>query len=357
MKENEMGKDNALTLLASPESVVARLKTPEDVAEFLDKLKTCEQLLKAAKRFHDEACRYAMLEAATYARIIDLGFIDSVPPNYYQRQVVEWFGSLGASEREAVVAKCGDDGVTIKALWKKTVYEPMKKEEELEKMRSLGDYAVEEFVADGKVKLESYFKRIDHVTHKRIPSDVREGYKDEVRKRIRDLGGHSIGDGDGVYFSKDAAGDAFPKIVANKLRSIQRDVYSLQEFIDDYDDLVFDLEASHNLTDELSDESAVNAAALLVGLGKPHPRFRQPDRKARVYSKILVKLGITPFELFNLIIFGDERFGCAPMFYSSIDNLQAFGWTDEAADATMRMFVSEFGTERQKAGFLKEASA
>ena len=45
------------------------------------------------------------------------------------------------------------------------------------------------------------------------------------------------------------------------------------------------------------------------------------------------------------------------MFYSSIDNLQAFGWTDEAADATMRMFVSEFGTERQKAGFLKGVSA
>lgn len=336
-----MGKDNALTLLASPESVVARLNTPEDVAKFLANLKTVEQLLKAAKRFHDEACRYAMLEAAAYARIVDLGLIDSVPSQGYQRQIVEWFGSLGETSRKAIVDECGKGGETIRSIWNRTIHKPRMEKREVERMEECGEFALEEFRERGEVQLDRYFERMDEVASKYVTDDVRDAYKDKIRGRIRDAGGHGLNDGKGTYLSKENAADHVCYIVANKVSSMVNDVRRLLSFADDAG-LQLSLRTRTNFTPELDEESAINAALLILGLGEPCLCAEQPGSIIRIYSTILKRLGITPYELFSKMVFHSVQYRDDVGELCGID-LRDFGWPDGEAEKAEKILHAYYG--------------
>lgn len=321
-----MDEGGIVRYLNTPDQMLEKLKEPDDVSEFLSELQTLEKLLKLANIFNERARKYAELEAATYKRIIELGFEESVPARQHQDEIVSWFGNLPQDEQDRIVTECGEEGITIKAVWKREVQQPRKEAQELADAMDYCDRAFETFKHEGKVELDWYFNKIDQVG-KHLRSDVIKGCKDKTRERIRDAGGHGLGDGAGTYLSTEYAWGNTRNIIDNKIKSVMRDLQRLMQFMDDCGiDVQLDLKTETNFTDNLSLYSSVCIALLSLGYGTPELHTDDLYKRTRLCTNLLWNVfNVTPYEFFNMIS------KCCTSEYIPAQ-LEMFGWPEHSDD-------------------------
>ena len=322
-----MNDNGIIRYLNTPDQMLEKLKEPGDVREFLSELQTLEKLLKLADVFNERARKYAELEAATYKRIVELGFEESVPTRQYQDEIVSWFGTLPDEEQDRIVRECGDEGITIKAVWKREVYQPRKEASELEDVMGYCDRAFEKFKREGMVELDWYFKQADKIG-RHLRSDVIKGCKDKTREKIRDAGGHGLGDGAGTYLSTKYAWSNTRDIIDNKIESVMRDLQRLMHFMDECGiDIQLDLKTETNFTDDLSLYSSVCVALLSLKHGTPVLHTDDLYKKTRLYTNLLWNVfNVTPYEFFNMIA------QCCDSSYIPA-RLEIFGWPVQADES------------------------
>ena len=285
-----------LALLDAEQQAVSRINTSEDVKDFIKGLDTLKALLDAADKFGEMARKYAMLEAAAYVRIVALGLEKSIPTSGSRRSIALWLSSLDESERMEVIEICGSDGITIKAYWKEKVYEPEMVEEAIHSYQIMGEMAIDSFKDNGVVNINTFLD--SYLTKKevqRIPEDFRKGYKDQLRDRIRRLGGHGIGDGDGTYVTVEKANGYAESLVENKLRSLRQDIVRLSTTLRELKELggfelELPIERSANNCYDLSIEGAINLGLSLTYFGEPYFRY-EDTTVAKMLAKACSDLG------------------------------------------------------------------
>lgn len=331
------GNDTALAALDVVEQAIGIIQDADSAREAVANLKTLEDMLKAAKRFNEMAARYARLEAEIYVRIVEMGLLDEVPAKNYGRQPLRWLSGLTAEERASVVEKCGSDGITIRAYWMRAVHEPEMAQGEIEEMKYEAAMAIAEFKESGRVNLDDLFARYEK-PNSRIPADMRIGYKNKIRDRIRDLGGHGVGDGTGLYLSRENAVKEAKDIVLNKASSILDDIERMRQFVDEGEPFDLPLKTKSNFSSELDDQSNVNMLLVMSGIANPYFETQQSWTKAKICCSILAKLGMPLGRLLTdlaiLSYQADESRGAK----THID-LKDYGFTERMADAVGKAVI------------------
>ncbi len=307
--------------------MVSKINTQDDVEIYLKRLKDLEKLLKAADEFRRMAEKYIRLEASVYSRIITLGMVDDVPAKQYGRKVVEWFSGLNKEQRDSIIDECAKSGMTINAYWKNVVHERDMVEREIKYMEQEAQDAIEEFTENGTVELGEFFRSADK-PNSRIPRDVVAGYKDQTRKKIRELGGHGLGDDKGTYMTKEKAAEASNDIVRNKVKSIAADVQRLKSFLDCGSPLDLPIKTKHTSSFDLSEESSINLMLALCGVGTVDFETQQYHTRVKICARLLNRLGTNPYELFNdLILYSVQRQG----EIGGLVDLTKYGWPEKEA--------------------------
>ena len=327
--------NNALGDIEDINYAVSQIQTQKDVAEYIKKLKKLEQLLKAANEFRSMATKYIRLEASVYSRIVDLGMVDSVPTTNYGRRIVEWFSSITEEQRNIVIDECADRGMTINSYWKNVIHERDMVEREIQYMESEGQYAIEAFIEKGEVKLSSYLDSFERA-NSRVPRDIYKGYKDNIRNKIRELGGHGLGDGEGTYMTREKAAEASNEIVRNKVKSIASDIDRLKEFLDGGQPLDLPIKTKHTSSFDLNSESSINLMLALCGVGNTYFETQQNSTRAKICARLLNRLGTNPYELFGTLInFSIQRHG---QQLGGLIDLTHYGWPEEEAQKIQKHY-------------------
>ena len=309
---------------------IANIRTPDDVAEFVSKLQTTEKLLKAVNQFNSQARKFADLEARALLQIVELGLEEELPSGYWE--VSLWLKDATPEEREAAIAACGEKGVTIRYWWKKNVHEGELAANQLELMKEMGDDAIDEFKEHGIVNLEKKLGNFEGTRFNRIPYDVKKGYLDAVRDRIRKAGGHGLGDGEGVYMTAAEARPYLAKVIHNKCKSIVLDVGRLMEICEETDggDAWVEIKRYTNFTTELSPESAVGFMFCILGLAKPSWCVTDDVYKAEIVADMLMTLGASPWWLFQTLWCNSKQSGHP---YWRFD-MTRYGYEDDTKEAS-----------------------
>lgn len=287
--------DNELAVLGFTESTIAQIVDGESAREAVKKLKTLESMLKAAEKFREQARKYAMLEVAVYKKIFDEGLLAEIPRNSNQRRVISWLVDIPEKDRENILDYCGENGITVEEFWNVRVKERAYQRRAISTARASAKKAVDEFRKYGHVNLEPYFS---YISAKHVPSEVATGLKEEVRHTIRRLGGHGVGDGDGMYVTPGESDQVAYDVLMNKAKSILKDVNRMREFNRTADALPYaPLKLYSNFNHTLDDESIIGIMFILFGVAKPDIHFQALSTKIDVYCWILEKLGTSWAEL------------------------------------------------------------
>ena len=307
---------NDLAVLDSVETAVRVIQNEESVKEFLMKMDALEILLKSIDTFNENARKFAKMEALAFLRIVELGLTSEIPAKGDKRNTALWLADLTPEERNEVVRICGDEGVTIHYYWKKVVHENEMVEYAIQHYRSQAGWAVREFKEKGVVKLNQYLEPgrfgMKQSLLNRVPPDLQEGIKDQIRHRIRELGGHGLGDGEGTYMTASNAYYNLDDIIENKVKSILKDVHRMRKIVREADDFKvqdrsffdperFSIKRDSNFTDDLSDESCVGVMLCLLGVCKPDWRTSSYAGKFNMVMCMLEKLGIDEEWLYGMM--------------------------------------------------------
>lgn len=307
---------NELAVLDGVETAILAIKDEESVKEFIMKMDALELLLKSIDTFNENARKFAKMEALAFLRIVELGLAGEIPAKGDKRNTALWLADLTPEERNEVVRICGDEGVTIHYYWKKVVHENEMVEYAIQHYRSQAGWAVREFKEKGVVKLNKYLEPgrlgMKQSLLNRVPPDLQEGIKDQVRHRIRELGGHGLGDGEGTYMTASEAYYNLDEILENKVKSILKDVHRMRKIVREADDFEepdrdffdperFSIERESNFTDDMSDESCVGVMLCLLGICKPDWRTSTYAGKYNMVIYMLGKLGIDEEWLYTMM--------------------------------------------------------
>lgn len=332
----EVKDDTVVDSFDKLEAALSSVDTQEKANEFFGNVKKLEKLLKAADLFNRKSREYAMLEAKTYVRICELGMVEQIPSNNYQRQIAKWFIELNESERDEVVEMCGSENTTIGAIWKKHVKEPEMVERSINAMKESGEFAIWQFKEDGIVNIDNVFRSSERDS--RIPADVFNGYKDTIRNRLRKMEGHSVEDRPGVYVSTEYAKKHFIDIRKAKMNSIEKDFGRLIDTIREMRDSSFDfdlsIETKSNFTYELTERSVINLAVCLLDGATPSFTALSERVEAAIIVTLIKHLGWTVSDIVRAT-FEDAALGATNAEEKCIDML---GFSEDEKAILMEMY-------------------
>ena len=260
------------------ETTLSQIQTEEDAKVFIKNLDTLKAALEAADMFNAQARKYAKLEAMTYMHIIENGWQNAIPHNRQQYKACLWLATLSPEQREQVVDMCGEEGWTVVTYWKNTVLQEERKETALEILDNEIDHIVESFKRDGEIVLQ---KKWDSLAPQfgYVPNDFVEAYKDRIRGKIRQAGGHGLHDGDGTYVTVRRAHEKINEVRRNKLDSIGHDIGRLKLALIEAAEEGEDAEDKHhyyahikrecNFDPALDEDSIVSVMLCLLGVARP----------------------------------------------------------------------------------------
>ena len=226
-----MSKNNGsdLQLANFDRSQIADIQATVDLSELMEKIRQIKALkvaLDACHRFHENAVRYAQLEAAALIRVVELGGKNRLRGD--AKGAAEWIFGLDITQRERFIAMCAD-GLTISQVWKREIKNPELLESALSELDDIRDELVEKAKKSGHVTLEYYVK----YARRKLPHNVAEDVVDGMRNALRKAGAVGIGFGSLEYIMPRSENKAAVK-QAVKLRyeSIAKDVMKIKEIVD-----------------------------------------------------------------------------------------------------------------------------
>lgn len=153
----------------------------------IDALKTA---LDSVNKFHENAIKYARLEAAALMRVVELGGIGNLRGTH--RHTALWLSGLSATERNEYIKMC-EEGLTIDQVYKREVESELKAREGIERARDIKEFAIEDLKEKGIVDLSYYSKEL----RKHFLPDIANDLIDGVRNALLEAGG--VGAGDSIY--------------------------------------------------------------------------------------------------------------------------------------------------------------
>ena len=303
-------QDTSIDVVDVMTDAIATIETPDDARIFTEKLIDLEKILKAAKTFELNAKRYTALENAAYIRIVELGYEGSVPNSV--KPALRWYANLPNDERNLVIEDCNGLGVSIRSYYRLVVVKERKQKEAIGSIRYETGIAINEFRKKGYVELGEYF-RSD--LWRNVPDDVRLGLYDTARRRVRQLGGHGLGDGKGTYVTAENGVDYFKKIIANKQDGIRTDVKRANEFFMQVSaDVGWGKDSPIRQGDKIevpiehccgdyspTIDSAWKMPAVILGIGMPV--YKMPDSSIPIFlARLCRRFGWTVNEIHDAIV-------------------------------------------------------
>lgn len=197
-----------------------------DIEAILAKVKQIDALkaaLDSVGKFHENAIRYARLEAAALIRVVELGGIAGL--RGYHRKVAEWLSGLSEDERERHIRMCGE-GLTIDQVWKREVHDEMKVRQQLDYVKFLRQDIIEEAKSNGIVSLSAFSKSV----HDHIEGQMAEDIIDGTRNSLRKMGAVGIGDDNGTYVMPKPENEAYVKqAILTRFDSVNNDLENIMK--------------------------------------------------------------------------------------------------------------------------------
>ena len=105
---------------------IAEIRATVDLGELLKKVRQIDALktaLESVGRFHENAVKYAKLEAEALIRVAELGGIGQL--RGYKRTAAKWLYELSPAERDTYINRCAE-GLTIEQVWKRDIFDEEK---------------------------------------------------------------------------------------------------------------------------------------------------------------------------------------------------------------------------------------
>lgn len=294
-----MSEEKALAALSIGEKQIAEIKTVADAKKLLKDIDNVKKLLKAADMYEEKAKAYARMEVAALMRIVELGLTDAVSHNSKRYHALEWVSKLAKDDRAEVARTCSERGLLLEELYHERVVKPTA----IDEFVSWSEFAMTEFERKGIVDINEFV-----APTKDVPPEIVKSIKDGIRNKIRDAGGHGIGDGSGIYVTTDKALGYAEDIIENKATSIRRDMLRMQRTISELvaiidegkyagkkPELRFDKVSANQYIP--SNESIVNFALAIMNIGKLE-FFNSDYATARMICWMLNRVGF-PIDKLN----------------------------------------------------------
>jgi len=274
-------RNDELALTESALSAVVAMDR-EGLIEYLGKLDVLKHALEVADEFNAKSVEFAKLEALALIRVCELGGQSSL--HGHRRKAAEWLFAMRDDARAEALGMCSD-GLTIEQVWKREVKDKERSDNSLALVKMYEKDVVAEFRGTGMVRLDRYDR---HVEELQLASDVRKALKDNLRNKIRSLGGHGLGDGSGTYVTAEKAAVDFDEIVYNKVASMTRDLKRLQEICKSEGRVpTFDFGQAYSL-----DNPRILCLVIVCVMGLGKPVFKTHDQAVALINNMCARLGI-----------------------------------------------------------------
>lgn len=218
--------DTENTLSTLNDYTLANIYAIADIDTLLDTLKkltVLKDVLDACNKFHENAIKYAKLEAAALLHVVELGGVNKLKGN--RLATAKWLANLNNEERKHFIAMCGE-GLTIEQIYKREISDPTRLKQKLSHYDILCEAMVDELKETGIVTLSKYTYDIPN----HLPHRLADAVKNSFRKAIRENGGVAIGDNNGTYVAVyKGESKEIKSAILVRLNSIQKDLNSILE--------------------------------------------------------------------------------------------------------------------------------
>lgn len=183
--------------------------------------------LDSVNRFHAESVRYAMLEAASLVRVVELGGINKLSGN--RKRMGKWLFGLNSDDRNRYIQMC-QDGLTIDNVYMREIREKEKIDDALQEINRHEKEALECLQEDGFVDLTFTRQEIKRLCSGTIlePYD----YTERIRKNILKVGGVGVGNNTGLYIIPDCKkSEELLYAIITRIESIGKDVANIRNLL------------------------------------------------------------------------------------------------------------------------------
>lgn len=209
-------------MLASIEQIV----DIDEAILMLKKVDAFKTLLDSMNAFHENAIRYAQLEAFTLLRIVQLGGGKGLKGTH--KRTALWLESLTPEEQQKYISMCSE-GLTIDQVWRREVGNK-EAYEESRRMLSVMRAGIEEKLRDeGIVDISLWYDKVRAYCHDDAEFD---DWVDGTRNQLRRRGG--VGTGVNTTYVDPYIADKYQiyRAIVSRICSIQNDMLRLAEIWD-----------------------------------------------------------------------------------------------------------------------------
>lgn len=314
---------NEIISLDNTNYSIEDINTVDGAKEFIKKLDTLEKLLKATDKWHENACKFCMLEAQALCRIAELNLLNTFKGNYRKQHLIEWLQELTQEKRDELIKNCFENGCSITFFYKQYCNE-QDKTEAIEMLHEHTQAIMNDFKETGAVSIrlyDNYIKGCDRV----LGQDVINDHIDGVRNKLLLAGGYGIEDGKGTYATAEKAGDMATEMLNVRIKGLMRDIESIKMLLEqlkmdgyDYQDYRI-IEKSSPFSKELSDESIIHVLLCMLGISKPLlGGTSSPSARLKIVDVILKSVGSSIEEVVDCLIGASK--GNNYGLYGELDN-------------------------------------
>ena len=254
----------------------------EQLVGYLKKLDVLKHALEVADAFREQSVEFAKREALALIRICELGGQSQL--SGHRRKAAEWLFAMRDEARLDAISMCSD-GLTIEQVWKREVKDKENSDSAINLIKMYERETINEFKSNGQVKLINYDKHVEDLP---VDAGTRKALKDGLRNKIRNLGGHGLGDGEGTYLTPEKAERDFDEIVFNKVDSMTRDLKRLKAICVSENRVPrFDFGQAYSL-----DNPRILCLVIVCVMGLGKPVFASKDQAVTLVNNICYRLGI-----------------------------------------------------------------
>lgn len=210
-------------MLASIEQIV----DVDEAISMLKKVDAFKEMLDSLNAFHENAIRYAQLEAFTLLRIVQLGGGKGL--RGIHKKTALWLEELTPDEQQKFISMCSE-GLTIDQVWKREVGDREACENRRNMLSAMRTGVAEKLRDDGIVDISQWY---DKARTYCIDDDEFNDWVDGTRNHLRRKGG--VGTGiDTTYVDPLIANkDQIYRAIVVRLNSIRKDIVQLARIWED----------------------------------------------------------------------------------------------------------------------------
>lgn len=166
-----------------------------DILPLIKRIDALKVALDAADAFHEQAVKYAKLEASALIRAVELGGLNSL--RGLHKKTAEWLYGLSEHERDKYIQMCAD-GLTIDQVFKREVGDVIAWNKKIEMIESWRDNLIDECKETGIVDIKRFANDVRN-TFGPNKASVGEDIIDGTRNRLRRAGAVGLGGDSGTY--------------------------------------------------------------------------------------------------------------------------------------------------------------